>query len=366
MKGKIMINTNNLMKSPIYHLSMCSQENFYTCFLTWLGNKYPKEVLKALTDKNITDNTNIKFEAQVDYGKNIKLDLQITIEEKDRTEYVVLENKLKSYPAEEQLLKYTDCFKEKVTTFLLLSLAPTLNLPKNWQYISYCELADKLTNVIDYKTEYDKFLVEDFINTIKYISVAFPKEKSTKYDFYETNELDKIGLKDTYIKYRTSELTNIIKQEINNKDFYVGCSFHNKKGTIDIVKEFSELNFNIGIQIEQNQYRYFMNLFSDDSSEAANKLREDIATKLLVNDYWFSYTNQPIRTQIYKNFCGYKPCCIYRYFDIKSHFDKSSLDDVTYQEITEQIKKDIQELEENTDEIIRIYKLLTDGVKRCI
>lgn len=30
----------NLLNSPIYNMSMCSLENFHTCFLSWLGKNY--------------------------------------------------------------------------------------------------------------------------------------------------------------------------------------------------------------------------------------------------------------------------------------------------------------------------------------
>lgn len=33
----------DLNKSPIYNLSMCSLENFHTCFLKWFGQNYPQE-----------------------------------------------------------------------------------------------------------------------------------------------------------------------------------------------------------------------------------------------------------------------------------------------------------------------------------
>ena len=40
---------NNILVSPIYNLSMCSLENFHTCFLNWLGNKYPQKTLKLFS-----------------------------------------------------------------------------------------------------------------------------------------------------------------------------------------------------------------------------------------------------------------------------------------------------------------------------
>ena len=55
-------NDVNLINSPIYNMSMCSLENFYTCFLSWLGKNYKKEFLEILTDKNYDNNVDIIFE----------------------------------------------------------------------------------------------------------------------------------------------------------------------------------------------------------------------------------------------------------------------------------------------------------------
>ena len=79
----------NLKNSPIYNLSISSLENFYTSFLNWMGQEYPRELLKILTGKEFSKEAKIAFETQVQYGKNIKLDLQIKIKDGDNIEYVV-------------------------------------------------------------------------------------------------------------------------------------------------------------------------------------------------------------------------------------------------------------------------------------
>ena len=100
----------NLLNSPIYNLSMCSLENFHTCFLSWLGNNYKHEFLEILTGVHYIDKVEIKVETQVNYGKNNILDMLITVKNGDNTEYIVIENKLKSFPTEEQLSRYQECF----------------------------------------------------------------------------------------------------------------------------------------------------------------------------------------------------------------------------------------------------------------
>ena len=344
----------NLLNSPIYNLSMCSLENFHTCFLYWLGNKYPQETLKLFSNKQVLNPNNIKFETQVQYGTDIKLDLQITISDGNETEFIIIENKLKSYPTIEQLKKYEQAFKEKKASFILLSLAPITGIPDSWQYYSYHKLEENLKMQFNDLNDYDKYLIDDYINVVTQLVNAFPKTSSQKYDFYENNKLDEIGLKDIYIKWRTAEFANYIKQKLNRTEWDIGFSFHNKKGTIDIVKSFPKHGFNIGIQIENNQYRYFMNILWNDTSDNANKQREIIANQIAMNNYWFQNTMNPVKARTYENFCGYAPGFIYRYFYIDKYFGEYNLSKVSYDNIFEQIEKDIKSLDENQHEIIRI------------
>ena len=67
----------NLQNSPIYNISMCSLENFHTCFLKWLGENYSRQFLNVLLNINIPKDVNVKFETQVRYSKDTILDLQI-------------------------------------------------------------------------------------------------------------------------------------------------------------------------------------------------------------------------------------------------------------------------------------------------
>lgn len=339
----------NLLNSPIYNLSMCSLENFHTCFLNWLGNKYPQETLKLFSNKQVLNPNNIKFETQVQYGIDIKLDLQITIKDGNETEFIIIENKLKSYPTVEQLKKYEQAFKEKEATFILLSLAPITEIPDSWQYYSYHKLEENLKKQFKELKDYDKYLVDDYINVIRNINSAFPTSSTQMFDFYDCTSLDKLGLKDIYIKFKTSELTNIIKKRIKSKDIYIGHSFHNKKGTIDIVKSILNNKFHIGIQIEKDQYRYFARFGNNEDCST----REEITEELFSQNCWFFNTDISTRGKIYKTFLGYKPDFIYRYITLSDLFGKQ-LENISFNEIAQKVEQDICRLEENETKIIRI------------
>lgn len=347
-----------LTNSPIYNLSMCSLENFHTCFLKWLGQNYPQEFLGLLLNKECPDNLKLNFETQVRYSKDVILDLQIEIIDGDNTEYIIIENKLKSYPTHEQLIKYQNCFKGKKTNFILLSLASNFELSDDWKYISYKSLAETLSKISDFKNKYDEYLIKDYISMVTTLSNVFPNKSTGMYDFYEPNELDKIGLKDIYVKYRISELANYIKQKLNRDDLYIGCSFHNKKGTIDIVKYLDVLGVDIGIQIEGNQYRHFMVI-----PDVENNLREEIALEIARNEYWFNKTANPKGARTYENFCGYKPDFIYRYAPIDKYFGEYELCKVSYQVIIERIIQDLKKVDTNIE---KIKEVITNTIEEQI
>lgn len=337
-----------MKKSPIFSLSMCSLENFHTCFINWLGNTYPAETLKLfLPDKNAD---NIKFENQVKYSKECILDLCVTLENDDK-EYLVIENKLKSFPTEEQLTNYSNVFKDKNATFILLSLAPEIELQKNWNYLSYSELATRMHKVFDnakLENDYHKNLIEDYISVIETISENFPKNNSMKYDLYDEEISD--DLKDIYIKYRTSELCNFI-----NKTTKLSASvdFRDKQGILNIWYDCKRYNIKFLIQIQHDEYRYCLIY----GNEEENELRETIADGLVKNNLWFHncIENYP-RAKNYqsKKFCGYKPDFIYRYQKIEKVFNKEKMSEISYQEIAEKINKDISSLLDNKYKIVRI------------
>lgn len=163
-------------------------------------------------------------------------------------------------------------------------------------------------------------------------------------------------LKDAYTKKELSELSSFLKKQLNYKYLYVEPWFKNKKGIIDIVECSYEPMFDIGIQINGNQYRYFINALSDDESDNANKVRENIAEELLEKGFWFYSTTPTSGTKNYKTFCGYKPGFIYRYLTLESLFDKEKLEDVTYKEIAAFVKKDIEKLYSDLPQILEIVE----------
>lgn len=83
--------------------------------------------------------------------------------------------------------------------------------------------------------------------------------------------------------------------------------------------------------------------------------REKIASELFYNGYWFNDTQDTKRSTLYKEFCDYNPDFIYRYFQMDKHFGKE-LQEISYDEITKQINKDVLRLNENIIPILKIIQ----------
>lgn len=350
---------DNLKKSPIYNLSMCSLEDFHSNFLCWFLNLDIKKHIKVFfKDANLENPKNYHAETQKTLHKNR---FDIVILNKDNIEYII-ENKIKSYPTEEQLNDYLKPFKDKPKAkFLLLSLVEFKNKIDPWEPLSYAQLKNNLLNYIDdIEDVYYKRLIQDYINVISVIINVFPQKIEQKYDFYEGNQdLEKLGLIDIYRKYRTAELLAYI-EKINGKvinNIRYGYSYHNKKGTLDIqvsLPEIGKYNF-IGIQIEGFQYRYVLNLTNKDKTNMIKIARTLDAQE---NRLWFSDAcKHSEQCKIYKGsgFCGYGENFIYKYCDLIELFNN---DVPNYNDISDRVLSDLNHLKDKYKEIIEVIKSL--------
>ena len=359
-----------LKESPLYNLSMSSLENFHTNFLVWLGNKHPEQMWTLLTGEQKTP-PEIKFEAQKNCG-NCKFDL--CVKEKDNI-ILVLENKIKSYPTEEQLEKYNNGIKNNQKNFskdckkILLTLFPfeikNQEQCKGWSVITYSKLAEKWEEAyIEKDKDYYNDLVTDYFNMIKQIvnlvKKQIEKEDLDKYNIYEI--ADKLeDFHDVYVKYRIDHLKNLIKKNIETQqNIDIKLDFSHNSGAINIEKDFDK--FCLYIQIQYNQYRYCM-IFKDNVNIENQK---NIVKEL--ENFWFPSKKDcdgTIKNNEQKEFLNFGEQFVYRYKKIycfsnltekqRKEKEKIKLTYVQYKDIIKQVLEDIQKLNENEQEIIECY-----------
>jgi len=374
MKKEKMV--KDLKSSPIYNMSQSSLENFHTSFLCWLGNTYPvafKKLFNKFNKKRFDEDKKHSCETQVKHtllkneddekNKSIRTDLEFKFND---NELIIIENKIKSFPNDEQLKIYSNVkeFDKGTTTFILLSLVKKkkMNLPNPWEYMSYLELANQMGKIFNKKFKYDKYyenyhkyLIQDYIFVIRKISKIFEtlisKIEEKKYNFYKydkdiedkKHDINKYDLRDIFIKYRTSKLANYINTGISkkNKEWKVKNEFFNKKGVISIEKEECISYVKFYIQIEGNQYRYAI------SYEKDNTKIEKIAKELSDNELWFFDTTN-------KKLCKYGTDFKYLYWKLADEEDgkfAKKLEDVEYKQIINRINNDIERFEKKLDEI---------------
>lgn len=344
----------NIKKSPIFNLSMSSLEDFHSNFLCWFLNLNIKEHIKIFFEHANLNNDEYYAATQITRPKENKkgyyrFDIVIMSkqpnEKQDKIEFII-ENKIKSYPSEKQLKEYS-----KFVDIGKITLLSFVNFDTSeFNHITYNNLITKLKN---YKLtkDYHKYLLKDYISVISTLDTCFQEIKKAdktenKYNFYDNLEtLEKVGLDNVYIKYRTSELTNYIhkkiSQEIKSERLNCDFAFNHKKGTINIFYEVIDKCI-LGIQIEGNQYRYILIIKKDREN------REKIAENLKEEKLWFN-TNK-------KEYCGYEPDFTYQYIKLTELFNKKELKDISYEEIAEQVIKDIKHLKDNDDNIKKQLK----------
>lgn len=353
MKKKEII--KDLKSSPIYNMSQSSLENFHTSFLCWLGNTYPiafKKLFNKFNNKNFDKKHSC--ETQVKHtllknkddekNKSIRTDLEFKFND---NELIIIENKIKSFPNDEQLKIYSNVkeFDKGTTTFILLSLVKKMKLPNPWKYMSYLELANQMGKIFNKKFKYDKYdenyhkcLIQDYINVINLLSRNFPKKSNETYDLYEQKKEIIDDLQDIYIKYRTSELANYIKKKINKEyNWDIKEGFYRTQGIVDVIRKLDN-NITFKIQIQGNYYNYGV-VYSK-----SEKWGIKIAKKLFEKKYWFVKTENPKGKTNHENFLSFAPDFIYRRYEEK-------LDNKTYKEIINIINKDIKDFEKNLSKI---------------
>jgi hypothetical protein len=357
---------DKLKKSLIFNLSLTSKELFHSNLWAWLIESADTEERKIQGIKIFFDKF-VKTNGQIEVKREEKnLDLQI----KCGDFIYVIENKVKSIPSEEQLQKYSDKISSnKVGIFLLTTLVkPDFDLPPNWSILSYAEIAERVELHNNDETDrYKKTLLDDYVLVLRSLDqlISFNGE-CKKYNFYlnaseglenhHIKLLEDLRISDIYVKRRTSELFATIERKFKGQvtGLKVEQWFSNKSGVITIY--FKEENkFEIGIQIQRLQYRYYVKLFDEKLNILDNGKVSDIPDNILdplMKEGWFYEKPQDsLHTSMRKQFCSYlskseNSIFVYQY--------KKLVPNATYESITNDVAEDIQK----ADGILKRYKNL--------
>ena len=290
------------------------------------------------------------------------MDLTITYKNKaDETEILIIENKIKSIPTKEQLMRYEEELgkQDVAITGILTGLYASLDIQElgTWSFLSYQEIAKRIQNIqkqhatMDF-ADYIKQYAED-IEVLYDLFQSKMEQNKGKYIIGD-KDLEKIRYSDIYVKLKGSEFMEEINKRLNFEDYkewakpVCGLSFNHKKPTLSIV--FSQrINGDptkeigmIGVQIEGDQFRIY-----GGASQEGNYEEKTVIEKLYDCDYFkrnFSeeITKQNRTSKMRNNYCKYgnvatKYCHCYQYWKIE---------DFSYDVIIDELMKQMKIAEE--------------------
>lgn len=319
-----------LKASPLFYLFLSSRELFHSNFWLWLSEVNKKETIQLFSKKIPTDDLEFIREHNQKFGENkAKIDLYIA-------NAVVIENKVKDFPTAEQMDRIKMAFSGKDVEFVLATLFcfEELNF-EDWNIITYQEISGKISPERFTKDPYHLHLINDYKSFLSHLAELAEKlEIKQAYNFaiaFEPEifrQLNGIKLWEGYQKMRASHLLYQYNKH-NIHDVKTGYSVNNQKATIDFVVPITE-GYNVGIQIENDQYRKFV----------SGKNAGVFASALIQNEV---FLNSAFTGRGNKPFLNYGEHFKYQYEVLKRV--------LSFDDLFARVNKDIAEILKNTEAI---------------
>jgi hypothetical protein len=285
----------DLKKSPLFYMFISSRELFHTNFWYWLKELNAVEMLKLFSDQELIINKDTIFSREHRQGKKEKkaiIDLAIHHQKKP---VIVIENKIKDFPAQSQLSRIQESFNDDTIKFILVTLFWQNDLKfDGWKTITYQNLSERIIpeNFVSNETDplkkvYFLNLIQDYKSfTAKLAEIAQDLSVNQEYDFAKSHKgelfqiLNEAKLWEGYQKLRASHLIQCFSSNGYYNDLFakipinLGYSVNNKKATLDFftIHEVKSVKYTIGVQIEDNQFRSYVN--GNNGNQFADNLLE--------------------------------------------------------------------------------------------
>ena len=363
MENKI----KDLKESPLYNLSLVNKELFHSNFIAWFGKTYPAhfiELIEILLDKKKWldgDKFDIRrefnhFDISVFEGENLKL---------------VIENKVKSIPTQNQLDEYKNKIKNENVQLILLTMNVQLhestseqdNENIGWKIVNYRTLSKGLELIKDkIDNDYHKELLADYCTYISNLeSVIENYTNNGKYfDEEKYTTLKELGIHDVCGKREMQDVYNKLVKRLNdegiatnNSDVLVKWDYTNAKPLIEVRFKNPKKSDHIFIQIQGNQYRHAVEFFDKEIGKRIEKNKKgyypsDDGFKYLTDTYPYFFGEDAINKypdlgseknefgmrEKYCKYCngttladGNISCWVYQWIKIPEHITKGQLID---------------------------------------
>lgn len=325
MKGNFNMDyLKNLKANPIFAMSLSEKELFHSNFWAWLFERNKKYI--GIFFDEIID---IKeYTVEREQGNR-----DITVWTENGHKAYVIENKLKSIPKVEQLIKYQQTLDTKFTKGIITGIyAPRFELD-GWKFMSYDVIGRKIKEIAN-KTENDCFekqLIIRYADMLADLISAMNESYRLTLNKWQLNcfkNFEKSRIDDVLKKLKASELASYLDKEL--KDAVPenagrnGCytlrieeGFTNKSPLIDLFYVFYDSNelSKIGIQIQGTQYKRIVE-YKKMPEEKKDKIFEKFAALGWFEDY--DRNNSKIimgrKTAQTKRYCLFKPAFMYQYW----------------------------------------------------
>lgn len=356
--GSVDILPNGLQMNPMYRLSMSSLELFHSNFLEWLFDIDHEAFLRCF-DLAVSDSAAYTIEREYHLGtdnadKQWVTDIAVF---KNGKMILIIENKIKSTPSKGQLKNQNDLADKKAEGCkkVLLSLFEysvqedklygfekvlykelcrkirdnyALHLPGNSYIKDYCDMLQKLQNIIDADP-----LVINWSGGRGYYTAHMFSKKLEIYD-----------MMDAFRKYQAASLADEFENRFiakNTTSLHMTCehSLNHKRACATIAYELVKGTLCVGVQVEQDQLRIFF--------ENKDKNKEIAEAK--AQDYWRIWFDPQEPQGGGLHYCSYSNSFIYRYVKLESV--------ITTDELCERVKDLLGKISGKKDDMINeIYE----------
>ena len=326
---------NKIENTLNYQLSLSNLELYHSNLFAVVLEK--SEFINHKFFNDVIDINKKYIDLKVYREKN-SIDLTIEVIDEDRKTHVIfIENKVKSLPDENQLIRYSE--KDSNAKGILLSLVePGFELPKSWFRRSYRELIDYYNDLLEKVDETFRLFLIDYIDYMKNVEKFIEKISYGESYFLEESSnkvLDGMRLRSVIEKIHYANLQNKIS-DLGYKT-YSGRIRGGHHFGIDLPIEGTTSSFDI--QIQWNQYRHKVNFSLEDKAKLGDLERICDSIKEKTCLYNFNLEDNPIleKSSSRKKWKTYGKKDYYDYAHIKKH--------VSSKELINYIRTDIKKIE---------------------
>lgn len=322
-----------LKKNSMFRLSLSSRELFHSNFWAWLMEKYKHKFTTVFYPEydNISE-----FEV-----KREKKHYDLSLEFKDKSKIVIIENKFKATPDKQQLERYFDnaADKQKTEIRLISYLEPNFNT----DYISYSDIYEGLRAVdLSDIDPTDRAIIQNYTQCLKLLcelkafvdtDVKTPDEFWTDYNQRELQKkLDGINFGLTLQRIFLSNIARKLVEKIRTDGLNINFQINTGKSRIAYIDFYiPDTEFLISLYCN-GEYRYVFKI-KKENGDTREKLIEKCKNK------YGRFLSEKNCLETRKEYCCYMgedAAWVYKKRDCKNK--------TIFDEIADCVEKDLNEL----------------------